>query len=215
MLADRIRLPIYVENDATSAALGEMQFGALPDVTDFFYVFIGIGLGGGLVLDGRPCRGATGRSGELGFMAIAGGNPREKYLADVVSLNVLYRRLAKAGHAAATPAALMALNDEARGIVEAWLDDAALHLSQAFAAIACLVNPDTIYLGGRLPQAMLEALCRRIEARGREARAHFSDMPRIALATRTEDAAVLGAAVLPIAAMLLPGDAALRTAGRG
>ena len=59
-------VPIFVENDAAAAALGEMQFGLGQQYQSFFYILITAALGGGLVIDGHYFRGAAGRSGELG-----------------------------------------------------------------------------------------------------------------------------------------------------
>jgi len=202
LLSEKIKLPIFTENDATSAALGELQFGLGPRETDFFYVFLGIGLGGGLVLGGKPYRGAGGRSGELGFMPVQTDNPREKCLADIVSLNVLYRRLARKGVAIRSHGELGRLTDAQRVIADAWIDDAAMQLARAFVSIACITNPTTFYLGGRLPKPMLGMLTEKINAR--LPKLMRAVPPDVRVASRAEDAAVLGAAVLPIAALLLP-----------
>ncbi|MEE3627521.1 ROK family transcriptional regulator [Nitrospirillum sp. BR 11752] len=69
-------LPVFVENDAAAAALGELQFGYGLRDPSFFYVLINQGLGGGMVIDGHYFRGAQGRSGELGFLPIVSPAPR-------------------------------------------------------------------------------------------------------------------------------------------
>ncbi|MEG8024588.1 ROK family protein [Sphingomonas aurantiaca] len=63
---------IHIDNDAAAAAIGEAQFGGGLDHASFFYILVSAGLGGGIVTDGTYYRGATGRSGEIGFLPLAG-----------------------------------------------------------------------------------------------------------------------------------------------
>ena len=65
LLAVNLDAPVFVENDAAAAAMGEMQFGLGQQYQSFFYVLITAALGGGLVIDGHYFRGAAGRSGVL------------------------------------------------------------------------------------------------------------------------------------------------------
>lgn len=66
--------PVHVDNDAAAAAIGEAQFGAGLVYSSFFYVLLTAGLGGGLVIDGSYYRGATARSGEIGFLPSPSGS---------------------------------------------------------------------------------------------------------------------------------------------
>jgi hypothetical protein len=68
LLSDALSMPVFVENDAAAAAIGEMHFGLGQQYQSFFYILITAALGGGLVIDGRYFRGAAGRSGELGLL---------------------------------------------------------------------------------------------------------------------------------------------------
>ena len=71
VLRDRLRLPVYVDNDATCAALAEAhdEHGR-PDVQDLIMFTVGTGVGGGIVIGGRIYRGATGAAAEIGHMII-------------------------------------------------------------------------------------------------------------------------------------------------
>lgn len=62
--------PIYVENEANAAALGEYYFGAVRNVKDFIYLSAGIGLGSGIVIGGKLFRGMFGYAGEAGHMTL-------------------------------------------------------------------------------------------------------------------------------------------------
>src|SRR5262249_51197574 len=68
LLRDRFHVPVTVSNDVEIATVGEQHFGAARDVEDFVCVFIGTGIGSGIVQSGKPYRGATGTAGELGHI---------------------------------------------------------------------------------------------------------------------------------------------------
>ncbi len=61
-------LPIYIENDANAAALGEYLFGAGRGCKNLVYLTISTGIGGGIILDGKIFEGTRGTAGELGHM---------------------------------------------------------------------------------------------------------------------------------------------------
>ena len=63
-------LPVFVENDANAAALGEYMFGAGYGCKDMVYLTISTGIGGGVIVDGRIMGGTSGTAGELGHMTI-------------------------------------------------------------------------------------------------------------------------------------------------
>lgn len=69
-LSDALGVPVVVDNDATVGALGEWVAGAGQGSRFLLGVWLGTGVGGGLVLDGRPYRGALGAAGEFGHMVI-------------------------------------------------------------------------------------------------------------------------------------------------
>jgi glucokinase len=71
VLSDRLGVPVFVDNDATVAALAEAHDEDLRMVSrDLVMLTIGTGVGGGLVLNGRIYRGATGGAGELGHTLV-------------------------------------------------------------------------------------------------------------------------------------------------
>lgn len=72
VLGTRLGVPVFVDNDATVAALAEAHDERLRMVArDLVMITIGTGVGGGLVLGGRTYRGATGGAGELGHTLVA------------------------------------------------------------------------------------------------------------------------------------------------
>jgi glucokinase len=71
VLGERIGAPVFVDNDATVAALAEAHDENMKMVArDLVMLTIGTGIGGGLVLGGRIYRGATGGAGELGHTMV-------------------------------------------------------------------------------------------------------------------------------------------------
>ncbi|MFD1440279.1 ROK family protein [Lacticaseibacillus hegangensis] len=66
-LADQLKLPVKVENDANAAAIAERWLGNAKDVDDYICLVLGTGIGGGLVLNGQVYRGAHGMAGEIGW----------------------------------------------------------------------------------------------------------------------------------------------------
>jgi len=71
LAGERTGLPIFVDNDANVAALAEHLFGAARGADNAVMLTLGTGIGGGLILGGKPYRGASGAGAELGHMVIA------------------------------------------------------------------------------------------------------------------------------------------------
>jgi glucokinase len=72
----RLGTPIFLENDANAAALGEKWAGAGTHVRDLVLLTLGTGIGGGIIADGRVVHGSDGMAAEIGHMTIyPNGNP--------------------------------------------------------------------------------------------------------------------------------------------
>ena len=70
MLEERLNKPVYLENDANAAALGEAVAGCGNGVKDFVAVTLGTGVGSGIIIDGKIIRGSNYCGGEMGHMVI-------------------------------------------------------------------------------------------------------------------------------------------------
>jgi len=68
MWNQRFNLPLYVENEANLGALGEYYFGVGRDVDNFIYLSSGVGLGGGVIINGNLFKGGRGFAGEIGHI---------------------------------------------------------------------------------------------------------------------------------------------------
>lgn len=197
-------VPIYVENDAAAASIGEMQFGHGLQIRSFIYTIISAGLGGGLVIDGHYYRGMDGRSGEIGFLPVRDVNGQEKSLEEVVSLYALYDELRKGGFEVSTPEDLDMLTEAGQAMVETWLDRAADYLLTPFLVMNCAIDPEAHFIGGRMPAVFIEKLCQRLNTRLETYRERVRRIAPIRRADLAVDAAARGAGVLPFNERFLP-----------
>ncbi len=76
VMAERLGLPVFVDNDANAAVLAEHRGGAAKGASEVVMLTLGTGIGGGLILHGSLYRGAVGAGGELGHMVIDVNGPR-------------------------------------------------------------------------------------------------------------------------------------------
>ena len=70
IFTERFHIPIFIENDANTAGLGEHMFGAGRGCNNLVYMTISTGIGGGIIIDGKILEGASGTAGEMGHMTI-------------------------------------------------------------------------------------------------------------------------------------------------
>lgn len=197
LLSQRIGHPIYLDNNATAAGIGEAWSGRARDYQNFVYVFVGFGVGGAIFSDGRLVRGNTLNAGEIGHVPVVpGGRPcgcgSHGCLEAYASLWAIetYRPELKGdpGVARSGP----------------WLDEAAQAFAVALAGTVNLVDPEAIVIGGRLTEPVLDALKERIEARMRPMlmRGH-APVPFVS-GTAGIRASAIGAANLPLYDALMP-----------
>jgi glucokinase-like ROK family protein len=173
MLEAEFAFPVYVDNEATMATLGESYFGVGRGATSVLYVSAGVGLGGGIVLNGHIISGADGFAGELGHMTLDRdglscncGN--RGCWETLVSQEALFRRIRAAvasggttdllartgGDLAALTVPLVVQAAEAGDRVAlAALEETALYLGVGLANLVNVLNPEIIIFGGILSLA--------------------------------------------------------------
>ncbi len=69
-LKKKIKFPVFIDNDANAAAIGEKVFGVCKPYDDFIYVTLGTGIGGALFLNGDIYHGSMGMAGEVGHITV-------------------------------------------------------------------------------------------------------------------------------------------------
>ena len=209
-------LPMIIDNDATCAGVAEWAHGAARSTTDSLFISLGTGIGGGLVMGGRPFRGANGFAGEIGHMVIDPHGPPcpcgkrgcwERF-ASGSALGRLGREAAQGGRAPGLVA--LAGDDEAvRGEhvvraaqegdepARAVIAEFGWWLALGLANLANAFDPQLFVLGGGLVAAgdLLFAPARAAFAALVEAHEHRPEIGIVA-AELGEHAGAIGAAVL-------------------
>lgn len=204
-LSGRIEFAVFLENNATAAAMGESYYGAGSQLESYFYAFLGVGLGGAIIQNGRPVRGWQGNAGELGFMPTLPADGSGDYLGRHFDLFRLYDLLGKRHGEVATTAAVAELLARGDADVLAWLDRAAEGLAPMLVAAEYLLDPQAIIVGGAWPQALVDALLAKLAAKLPPLRSAL--MPTAAPLVRAElgsDAVARGVATLPLHELLAP-----------
>jgi len=209
LLSGTLQVPVFVENDAAAAAMGEMQFGLGKKHQTFFYILITAALGGSLVIEGNHFRGATGRSGELGLLRGRDPAGHERQIQNIVSLSALYSRLAAQGIRVSAPHELTDLDEKGQAVIDAWVEAAVDTLIEPVVAINCLVNPEVILIGGRLPAGIVDQIANSLNQRLVAYAATVPAIAPVARAALSDDAPAVGAAILPFSHRLLPTRTAL------
>lgn len=216
-VAERLGVPAVVGNDATVGAVGEWVAGAGRGATNLLGVWLGTGVGGGLVLDGRPFAGTTGAAGELGHVvvrpdgALCGCGRRgcvEAYAGRASMERVVAMRVAAGETTALT--AIAAAKGRARLTSSVWaracaegdalatgiVDEAVSALGIAVGSAANLLDLDTVVVGGGLAEKLGQPLVDRIAEAARRAMLVPDTPRRFALAALGDDAGIVGAAAL-------------------
>lgn len=207
LLSEVTGLETWVENDGNAAALGELLYGAGRGRSSFFLLYIGAGVGGGLIVNGQPYLGASRNVAEASRMPLPGGTKdfdAGGRLTHAVSLYNLFRRLEAADIAVDRPKDLTRLLQEENPELLRWLEDSSEALGFAMASIQFLLDTEAIVLGGRLPDAVLSDLLARTSRHLGEWFADQPNPPLLLKSSLARDATVLGAAALPLHARLHP-----------
>lgn len=201
--------PVFIENDATAAAMGELQFGHGLRQPSFLYLLISAGLGGGLVINGVQFRGAHGRSGEIGFLPVNSSRTPAQDLGQLVSLSGLYDLLRRSGYIISRPEALQQLDDAGEALVEEWVSLSADFLVDPLIGVFCLLDPQAVFIGGRIPATLVDRLAEKLNVLLTERGQGIPVVAPVRRAAMALDAPAVGAALLPFNDRLLPTRAAL------
>lgn len=169
-LAERLNIPVFVDNDANCAALAEHRFGAGRGYDNLICLTIGTGIGGGLILDGRLYRGAGFSAGEVGHMPASGVDEDGggKILESLVSSRAILAELKERLQAGMSPvfqsllggdlsrltirkafAAVKKNDSTARDVI----GRSARILARALVGLVNVYNPERIILGGGIAEA--------------------------------------------------------------
>jgi predicted NBD/HSP70 family sugar kinase len=222
MLTLALGLPVLLDNDATAAALGDFWGGELGDTVSHATVYMGSGIGSGILVDGTVFRGASSNAGELGHMIVPSTEGEARTLESVADPSAVIGKAMKLDDAAerfgldgldefeafaAIARAAAHGDDAAIGLLE----ESAGHLATAIIGMANLFDLDSVSLAGPAFAVAGPIYIRVISERlnsGFFARARHG--VRVKLSGYVSDAAAVGAAALVLQTYLSP-----RTMGIG
>jgi predicted NBD/HSP70 family sugar kinase len=209
-LGKRLQLQVFVENNATAAAIGERWYGQGRHSLSFVYLFFGIGLGGGLVIDGRLYSGFNGNAGEIGLIpmqtqAMGPTTPAESNVGSYFNLHKLSEQLQQDGTVVARPEDLAPLFEQRNETFMKWLEECIGQLVPLVHAIECLIDPQAIFLGGRYPKSVVEYIKMRLDdLLPRTRLVEGLVIPPLVCASAGPDVTALGVATLPLYSLLAP-----------
>jgi glucokinase len=206
LMRERHGLPVGIDNDANAAAIGEWQAGAARGASHVVMLTLGTGVGGGLILDGRPYRGSTGSGAELGHIVLeldgpdcpCGGRGHLEAFATGGAATVAARALYGPGSDARD------LVERARGgedeAVEA-LARIGRYLGAAIASFVNVFEPELVVVGGGFGEAGELLLAPAREVVARDGLTPARDTVRIVEAQLGTDAGVIGAGMIGFEAL--------------
>jgi glucokinase len=204
---------VRVDNDVNVGVLGEQVAGAARGHRDVLGVFVGTGVGGGLILDGRLRRGPRGVTGEIGHVIVhpdgrrcgCGGLGHLEAYTGRAGIEAEARR--RHAHGKKTELVRLAGDGKMRSGVIAkalaaedkvaveLIEDAVVALGTAIASAVALVDLTTVVLGGGITEKLGEPFVARVDA-AVQARVIVGLAVDVVAAALTDDAGVVGAASL-------------------
>jgi predicted NBD/HSP70 family sugar kinase len=165
-LAQRLQLPVHVDNDVNLAAIGELHFGAGRGARNLVCLSPGTGIGGAVIIDGKLHRGRHDAAGELGLMI-----PGPQFLSwrdrdwgpleDIASGTGIAQRALKAAQALGLPAPpdgfraedVFTADAEGAAWARTLLEETIDYLAVAIANVQAVLDPERIILGGGIARA--------------------------------------------------------------
>jgi predicted NBD/HSP70 family sugar kinase len=226
---DRLGMGVILDNDATAAAMGERWSGAGAGCDNFIYVYLGTGLGTGLVLRGQAYRGLRGNAGEVSHIQVEPSGPpcecgAHGCLGLYVSPDGLLREAQRVILEAPSPRPIV---ERARTVdqlvatseprLAAVVERAGERLARVVTEMSRVLDPELIVLGGPLVSLVGDVFADALRGGLRALDTLGAPPPRVEVSHIGTDAGVVGAATLvlhdvyaPSARKLSLGEAAGR-----
>ncbi len=173
ILESKFNIPVFVGNDVEIATLGEMKFGAGRGYKNLVCIFVGTGVGSGIVRNGELYNGASGTAGEIGHIIVDYGGRQcgcgaMGCLEAYASRSAIEKRITGALKKGWNSAIINYIEDgkpissgmirksleQGDELVTQALDEASEYLSAGVASVINFINPELIILGGGLIDAI-------------------------------------------------------------
>ena len=141
-------VPILADTVSNCSAIGERYFGIAEDVSDMIYLSVGYGIGAGIVVNGKQCRGSEGFAGDVGHMVIDPNGPQcpcgkkgcWEVMASSIAAEESFKSLAEKAESG-DPAAISMLNK------------IGCNLGIGISNLINVLNPQLVVLGGEVVHA--------------------------------------------------------------
>ena len=217
-LEARVPMPIFVENDVNLGTLGEHKFGAGQNVSNLVGIFIGTGIGGGIIMQGELFRGATKTAGEIGHIVVKVDGPKcgcgnRGCLEALASRTAMTKQIQKAILKKKKKSILMKLTGGDLALIRSGilaeairrkdkltrrvLKKATKYIGAGIGTIVNFLNPEMIVLGGGVVEALDDTFLDKIQkAAAKHTLPNTLDAVQIVQAKLGDDAGILGAAAL-------------------
>jgi glucokinase len=216
-LEKELDAPVQIENDANSAMLGVYEAELQAKPRDVAGIFIGTGIGGGIIVDGKLYSGFNGTAGEIGHMVIEVGGPKcncgnRGCFEALASRTAIFRKI----HAAVKDGQKTLLTDmlgpelsdlrsgdlrkairKGDSFVEKVVEEAAEYTGIAVANLINILNPETVVLGGGVIDALGDEMMAIIVETAEDYALSGTNKGIEIVASKTgDDAGIIGGAVL-------------------
>ncbi len=211
-------VPVFIENDCNLGALGELTLGVARGVKNMVGIFVGTGIGGGIVLDGKVWRGSHMTAGEVGHMVVLADGPvcgcgKRGCLESVSSRTAIERDirlglragresmmaewLQREGRDRITSGVLAEAYEKRDPLVYEVISRSQHYLGIFIGSILNFIDPDMIVVGGGVAEALGEAYVEPVRAVAYQYAMNRRDARTvpIVLAELGDNAVLLGAAV--------------------
>ena len=216
-LSKEFGLPVLVENDVNAATYGEFKRGSARGTKNVIGAFLGTGIGGGLIVDGKLLHGSSKNAGEIGHTIVQAGGPRcgcgrrgcmEAFGSRTGIVRELRRRV-KSGEktrlekaikkkaAEVTSTDLKKAYDAGDKVVQKTILWAAKHVGIGLGSLVNALGPEMIVLGGGMIEAFGDDLIEPIDKALRKTAFEFTTKDlKLVRAELGDNAGVIGAALL-------------------
>lgn len=214
-------VPVYLDNDANCAAIGEYYAGAGKGCKDFVVVTLGTGVGAGVIVDGRMVRGFNGAGGEAGHMVIETNGVQcscgrkgcwEQYSSATALIRMTREAMQKHPESALWDvcggdleqiggrSAFLVAREKGDATAKAVCDRFISYLATGVTNMVNLFQPEVLCIGGGVSNEADEALLHPLqEIVARERFGHNKEkVTTVAKAQLGNDAGIIGAALLGI-----------------
>ncbi|RKU30730.1 ROK family protein [Candidatus Poribacteria bacterium] len=216
-LEERIDIPTYVDNDVNVGTLGEHTYGAGQGIKNIVGIFVGTGIGGGIIMNGELFHGASKTAGEVGHIIVKEGGPKcgcgnrgcLEALASRTAMTKSFKKGIKKGKkSVVTKLTDGDLNSIRSGVLAKAVDAkdkltkkilnrTTKYLGVGIGSIVNFLNPEMIILGGGVVEALEDVFVDNIRtAANKYALPGTLDGVQIVKAHLGDNAGVLGAAAL-------------------